>query len=370
MGGRLEVKVDYDSTTITIEGKASEFDKIIEVLHNAVISTQFGPDVVDRVKKSRTKMLWETSVSPSMTADRAVSSRLFGDFPYGRPAAGDLEEITKVERGDLMLARDRFLNSNNATIVIAGGITPSRTLRTLRQLLGAWRKSEQIVPTTFRQPKAADPRVLLIKVPTETAEVRLAVRGLARSDADAAAAEVLAKILYQRWVEAFPMLARKAAFARSETHVLPGIFTIGTGIEESHVADAIASAKKTIDSVLTTPATSAELDRAKNLVVAENAALSARPGASLDPWLDQRTFKLKGVPDVTAQTMAITANDIQRVAGRLFKDTGVASVVIGDTMHLKTVLEGRFPYEVLGEVQTTTAPVKPAAKPAASPSPR
>jgi hypothetical protein len=86
--------------------------------------------------------------------------------------------------------------------------------------------------------------------------------------------------------------------------------------------------------------------------------------------LDQRTFKLKGVPDVTAQTMAVNANDLQRVAGRLFKDTGVASVVIGDPMHLKTVLEGRFQYEVLGEVQTTTAPVKPPVKPAASPTPR
>jgi predicted Zn-dependent peptidase len=180
----------------------------------------------------------------------------------------------------------------------------------------------------------------------------------------------MAKILYQRWVEGFLILARKTAFARSETHVLPGIFVVGTGIEESYVADAIATAKKAIDSLLTTPPSAAELERAKNLVVAENAAVTAKPGASLDPWLDQRTYKLKSVPDITAQTMAVSANDIQRVASRLFKDTAVATVAIGDPMHLKAVLEKRFPYEVYGEIQTTTAPAKPPAKPASSPNPR
>ena len=55
---------------------------------------------------------------------------------------------------DLMLARERFLNSNNATLAIIGGVTKTRAMRALRQILGPWRKSEQIVPTTFRQPTA------------------------------------------------------------------------------------------------------------------------------------------------------------------------------------------------------------------------
>ena len=39
MGGKLEVSVGYDSTTITMVGKAAEFEQIVEVLRNALLST-------------------------------------------------------------------------------------------------------------------------------------------------------------------------------------------------------------------------------------------------------------------------------------------------------------------------------------------
>src|SRR5262245_13378603 len=53
MNGRLEVRVNYDSTTITLQGKASEFDRIIDVLRNALIATQLTPDVVAKVREYR-----------------------------------------------------------------------------------------------------------------------------------------------------------------------------------------------------------------------------------------------------------------------------------------------------------------------------
>src|SRR6185312_1571385 len=49
MGGKLEVSVGYDSTTITMVGKAAEFEQIIEVLRNALLSTQLTPEVVTRM---------------------------------------------------------------------------------------------------------------------------------------------------------------------------------------------------------------------------------------------------------------------------------------------------------------------------------
>src|SRR5688500_20347444 len=97
-----------------------------------------------------------------------------------------------------MLARERFLNSHDAPLAIVGGITRARALRTLRQLLGPWRKSENIVPTTFRQPKAPDARTLIVNVPGSAAEVRLAVRGVSRTDPDYFPAKQLAQGAEQR----------------------------------------------------------------------------------------------------------------------------------------------------------------------------
>ncbi|HET9525525.1 MAG TPA: hypothetical protein VFO99_05130, partial [Pyrinomonadaceae bacterium] len=105
-GGKLEVAVNYDSTTITMIGKAAEFEPIVEILRNALLATQLTPEVVARIREARIKTLKDVAVAPSMVADRAIAARLFGDFPYGRLVGGTPEDLARVDRADLMLARD------------------------------------------------------------------------------------------------------------------------------------------------------------------------------------------------------------------------------------------------------------------------
>jgi zinc protease len=260
-----------------------------------------------------------------------------------------------------MLARDRFLNSNNATLAIVGGVEKGRALRALRQLLGAWRKSEQIVPTTFRQPQAPDAHTLIISGPTDqTAEIRMALRGLSRSDADFNAAAVLAVIAKHRLEEAIPELTKKPLFVRSEARVMPGMFVLGAPVNNVSVAGTIAAARKMLDGLTESPPTSAELERAKSEVAAEVTTQLDKPEGLTDAWLDLDTYRLPPVNDQLAALRAISPVDIQRVATRLFHQAAIATVVVGDSQQLKTVLQGRLEFEVMGEI----------AAPAPSPSPK
>src|SRR4029079_12283644 len=59
LGGKLNVSVSYDSLTITMVGKASELEQVISVLRNAILSTQFTPEVVTRMRDARIKTLRE-----------------------------------------------------------------------------------------------------------------------------------------------------------------------------------------------------------------------------------------------------------------------------------------------------------------------
>jgi zinc protease len=368
MGGKLDVNVSYDSTTITMVGKAHEFEQIIEVLRNAILSTQLTPEVVTRMRDQRIKLLRDTSVAPGAVADRAVMARLFGDFPYGRPTAGSPEDVARIDRADLMQARDRFLNSNNATLAIIGGVTKPRAMRAVRQLLGPWRKSEQIVPTTFRQPAPADQRTLIVNVPGPTVELRLAARGVARSDTDFAAATVLARVAQNRWQAAAPELAKQPIFARHDAYVLPGAFVMGAAVNDMAVADSLAKARKTIESLMSTPPTTEELERAKTEVINELTPVLTRPEALADPWLDADTYRLSAPQDQIALVRAVTPPEVQRVANRLFNKT-IVSVVAGETAPLKAALEGRYQYEVLGEVAKPAPAPKPPVKPASNVNP-
>jgi len=363
MGGKLNVSVTYDSTTITMVGKAEQLEHIVEVLRNALIATQLAPEVVTKMRDARIKLLRDTIISPPEVADRAIAARLFGDFPYGRPAAGSPEDMARVDRADVMQAHERFLNSNNATLAIIGGVTKQRAMKTLRQLLGPWRKSEQIIPTTFRQPNPPDTRTLIVNVPGPSVELRLAARGISRADTDFSIAMVLARVAQHRWQATTPELSKQPVFVRTNAYVLPGAFVMGATVTELTVADSLANARKVIESLMTTPATPAELDRAKNELIGEVSTVLAKPDALADPWLDADTYRLSAPQDQIALLRAVTPSDIQRVANRLFNKT-IVSVVAGESAPLKAALQGRYQYEVLGEIAAPAPSQKPPTKPA------
>jgi hypothetical protein len=70
-------------------------------------------------------------------------------------------------------------------------------------------------------------------------------------------------------------LANQPVFVKSEGYVLPGVFVMGAAVGTDKTGDALANAKKVLESLQSTPATVAELDRAKTEVVNElTAAIS------------------------------------------------------------------------------------------------
>jgi len=358
MGGKLSVSVNYDSITVTMLGKAEQLNNILEVLRSAILSTQFAPEVVARVREARIKMVKDTAVSPAVVADRAIASRLFGTFPYGRPSAGTTEELSRIDRVDLMLARERFLNSNNATLAIVGGVSQNRAMRTLKQLLGPWRRSETIVPATFTAPKTPDPRVLIVNVPSPTSEVRLAVRGVSRADQQFYAGLVLARIAQYRWQDTTPELASKPVSVRSEGYTLPGYFVMSVAVNATEALGSVLNAKKVLDSLMISPATGAEIDRAKREILSDLNSKFSSLEAGPDAWLDADTYRFGAIEDRSALIQTISAADVQRLASRLFKDTPIATVIVGDSAQLKGALEGKLSFEILGEAPKPIAPAK------------
>jgi zinc protease len=362
LGGKLEVITDYDAINVTISGKASELERMIELLRNAVINPNLGPDAVTKIKQARLKEL--NSKPPSLTemADRAIAVRLFGSFPYAQPEAGTSETVSKIERADLMLADDRFLHADNASLVVIGGVEKPRLMRAVRQLLGPWQKGDRIVPATFRQAAAPDARVLVVnQSPANTSEVRLAVRGLSRGDRDSIAAQVLARIARERWQSAIPDLS--SAAVKEDEHALPGMFIFSARTSQAATAKAVSSAREIMNALAQSGANTTEVERAKAALAAELNSRANQAETIADAALDVDTYKLSSIAQPVNDINRITAADVQRVASRLFKDAAVATVIVGDAEQLKTSLGPNL------EVRAATAELKNTTSPATSPKP-
>ncbi|HEV7374251.1 MAG TPA: pitrilysin family protein [Pyrinomonadaceae bacterium] len=355
LGGRVEVTSDYDAINVTLTGRAAMFERIIELLRTAVVNTQLTPDVVTKLRDARIKMARELSISPALQADRAIAARLFGDYPYGRPAIGTPETLARVDRADLMQARERFLNPNNATLVVSGGVDEKRAIRALKQLLGGWRKSDTIVPATFRKPEAPDARTLIIDLPgTDAAEVRLAVRGLARSDKDIASATLLSLMARDLWLTTQPLLGKSAFFVRHEAHMLPGLFVMGASVPAAEASNMLTGAHKVLQSLSKDAVTPALLEHARNEAIAELTKQTERPESLADLWLDTDTFQLASIEDRLQQLRSVTLEDVRRTASKLFNESSMAAVALGSAEQLKPVLERAGKIEILGATVSTT----------------
>lgn len=361
LAGRLDVATNYDSIEVTISGKASEVERIIELLRNAIIGLNLSADNVTKLRDARVARLGNASPSASLMADRAIAARLFGSFPYGRPAQGDLESLPKVDRADLMLAQERFLHSDNAALVVIGGVDKVRLMRALRQLLGPWQKGDRSVAATFRQPNAPDQRTLLInQAGNSNAEIRLAVRGLARSDRDTIAASLLAQIAHERWQTVVPELASTSV--RHEAHTLPGMFVFAASVPLATAQKALTAAQDVMKALAQTGPSAAELERARSIALADLGKRGELDSIA-DGWLDSEIYKTSITANPANEINRFSIADIQRVATRIFKDAAPARVVVGDVDQLKSMVTNIELPGTKPEAKTVTDPQKPAKKP-------
>lgn len=336
LGGRLEVSTSYDAIDVTLSAKATNFERVVGLLATALTNTTLQPEVVARLREARLKVVKDSAVAPAILADRAIAARFFGSFPYGRPFGGGLDSLPRVERADVMLARDRFLNPNNSILVLVGGVEQSRAMKTFRQLLGPWHKSEAVAPLTFRQPDPPDGRTLILDVPgAETAEVRFAVRGLARTDTDLAAATILALIARDRWPAAAPGLARGAYFVRHEVRSMPGLFVMGASVSPPDAAGTLDAARRVTDALASQGASADEVQRAKADALAAFRAQIEKPATLADLWLDAETAGAGSIDDYRRALESVTPADVQRVAQKMFGTAKAATVAVGSAARLR-----------------------------------
>jgi predicted Zn-dependent peptidase len=314
--GSFSVTSTYDYIQIDASGKSDAFLSMLETIGTAVSNPQITQENFVKVRNARVELIKELQKNPKYVADKAAAKRLLGDYPYGRPQEGTLEGLAKMDRFDLVTAKERFLTADNATLTISGNVEFKLALKASKQLFGGWKKADKLVPATFASPSDLMPETqTIINDLYEKYEVRYAFRGIARNDNDYFAIKFLFDILN---AQDFVSKDNGEKFSiRFERNLLPSTAIIGFSTSSGNLLKINENAKtagELFGSKLFSEISAPEFERVKAKILGEIDQKSMQ-----EKWLDVQTFKLTSYKDEIQKLNAVTLADVQRVSVRLSK---------------------------------------------------
>lgn len=334
MGGSTNAYTSYDLTVYYLNVLASHAAQAVDLLKDVAFNATFPPDELER---ERQVILGEFRMNDdqiSRVADVAMWKLLFSRHPYGVPVIGHRTLFEKVTREDLLGYHRKHYVPNNMVLTVVGNVDADAIEAAVQKTFGAAVRGILKPEARPIEPPQPSPRLETIYKPSQHARLVIAFQGVALSDPDAAALSVVAAILgqgdssrlNQRLKETEQSVLQIESFSAALKD--PGLFTIRSLLLPAKIDAARASILDEIQALSKKPVSQAELDRVKNLVLAEfYQGLETNDDLSHDLLTSEVAAADYRYSEVFAQRLrAVTGADIQRVASARLRPEAMSEV--------------------------------------------
>ncbi len=125
-------RIDDDRSGLTLRTLTTERETAVALLARLLAQPSFPAELLARDKARTVSAIKESLTKPEVIADRAFSSLLYGDHPYGAQlSAASVEAIT---RDDLLAFHARYYVANRAVVAMIGDVTRADADKIARQL--------------------------------------------------------------------------------------------------------------------------------------------------------------------------------------------------------------------------------------------
>ena len=359
---QLRASVERDDMVVSITTLTENAPLAMRLLQTALTRPRFDAEAVARVRAQMIQSIQEGRSQPPTVARRAFAKTFFNGHPYGLPNDGDVGTIAAITAEDLRAFAKSHWVKGGLQIAVAGDITAAAA----QKLLGdAFRPLSGTTPPPLPNVgRLGNPGVHVLQMPVPQPTILFGLPGIMRADPDFIPGYVANYILGGGGFSS--RLTDEVRVKRGLTY---GISTSLTAYHKASVmagsvatrADAVRQTiqvvKDTLGSFAANGATQAELDDAKTfltgsfpLAFASNAGIAAQLGTFQRQGLD-----IGYVARRNALIQAVTLDEVNRVAKRLFDPARLTVVVAGTPVEGKTA------------PQTAKPPVRPAPAPQVPP---
>jgi predicted Zn-dependent peptidase len=334
LGGTINAATNREFTVYYGKVTSGRLEPALDLLADMLRESLFADAEVERERGVILEELAAVEDSPAEQSGVLLDQLLWPGQPHGRDIAGTEESVTNMPRDRIFDYYRQQYVPNGAVVALAGAVDDADATALAERLFGDWPAGE---PRDWvRDTGAQGDRAAAIEKDTEQVHLTIGLPGLSIHDPDRYAADLLSIVLGEG------MSSRLFARLREELglcydihtyvgHLLDtGMFGVYAGVDPTHAIEAVNEISKELARARE-PVAAEELQRAKEVArsrlelrIEDTRAVSSLYGSQAILDLAPET------PDQLAErTMAVTIEDLERVAGRLLRDDAIHLASVG-----------------------------------------
>jgi len=329
----------YTSKELTCYWNQVPFDRLalaMDVLADMYRNAKLEQEEIDRERTVVQQEIRRAFDQPGAWASELLSRAVFGDQPIGWPIAGTLETIEAMQRDDFVRHVATYYVPSNTVLSVAGNTTHDEVMRLAEDLFGDAPDRAVPTPTTAREQLGDEP-VIVEKREIAQCNIGIALHALPRKDPDRYPLQVLNTVLGRGMSSRlFKEVRERRGLAYSVGSGVSryndiGAMSISAGVTLDHLEEATSVIRDELFKLTADAPGEEELTKARDfstgnfrLGLESTMALAQRAGEAL-----LMTGEIEPIEEVVDNINAVTADDVTRVAKRLFKPGAFAMSVVG-----------------------------------------
>ena len=329
----------YTAKEITCYWNQVPYDRLelaMDVLADMIVNPVLDAAEVDRERTVVQQEIKRAYDQPAAWASELLSRASYGDQPVGWAIAGTEESVGALQRQDLVDHLATWYVPNNMVLSVAGNTDHERVMDAAERHLGGL-SSRPVPAFEPAQLEVPQERVLVENREISQSNLALALRALSRMDPDRYSLMILNGILGRGMSSRlFKEVRERRGLAYAigsgiSRHKDTGLLSISAGVSPEKLREAAQVILEEVFKLCEEPVPEGELTRGRDYMVGTfrlsletTMALAQRAGENL-----LMTGEIEPVEEVVAKLEAVSADDVMRVARRLFHREGVSTAVVG-----------------------------------------
>lgn len=339
LGARFGVGAGTHTASMSLRVPSQRLADALRIAADVMLRPDFPATELERLREERLTALLRRYDEPNAIASTLFSQTLYGaDHPYGREDGGTVASLRAMTPGDLRAFHARFYRPNNVTAIVVGDIDRPTAERLLEGAFGSWERSDVPREDIANAEQVTGRMIYLVDKPgSAQSVVQLGRIGVPRSTADYFALEVMNVILGGSFTSRLNQNLREdkgySYGARSGFSWLPsaGPWSASAAVQTQSTGPAIAEFMKELRG-MHQPIPAEEVERARNFLAMRYpagfqsvAGIAGRLGELVQYGLPADYFNR-----YVANVLAVTDEDVERVARQYIDPENVTIFVVGD----------------------------------------